>query len=146
MTKKGTDCTRIQQDVRTANPNIRVSVRKTADKRYCAIPDNTLLSTNFALHKSPNAKQKYLFFRQSSLNNSGEKGHVLQATLCKLHCAVTAGGKECINICRTASDISLLQQRQCIVKLYFTIVQLPGFARVRHLQPAFLINCRRRQN
>jgi hypothetical protein len=61
-TKKGTDCTRIQQDVRTAHPNIRVSVRKTAYKRYCAIPDNTLLSTNFALHKSPKAKQEDLFF------------------------------------------------------------------------------------
>jgi hypothetical protein len=86
MTKKRTDCTRIQKDVQTAHPNIRVSVRKTADKRYCAIPDNTLLLTNFALHKSPNAKKKNVFSTELFKQFWGERpcfaGYIVQAALC----------------------------------------------------------------
>jgi hypothetical protein len=76
--RPGTDCTSIQQDVRTAHPNIRVSVRKTVQFTKC--------------------KTKYLFSRQSFLNNSGENGpcfagYIVQAVLCSC-----IWGKECSNV------------------------------------------------
>jgi hypothetical protein len=74
MRKKGTDCTRIQQDVRTAHPNIRVSVRKTADKRYCT---------------KARMQNKNIFFFSTELFKQfwGEKAMFCKAMFCRLHCA-----------------------------------------------------------
>jgi hypothetical protein len=58
----------------------------------------------------------------------------VQTTLCTVH---TAGGKKNVAISAAQQVIYSIVFRQCIVKLHFTIGQLPGFARVTHLKPAF---------